>query len=177
MGWMFSTDWPTRRALIDDLLSPPLIGTDKKVIRHCCVGNNLWTLNQRVDENGITYRWIILFKLQKHGKNYPYWGYKSIEETCGPVDITCPLSYIDACTEPYNEYSRNWREEVRKYHVGITQKLKPGDCFVLFCRGFKVIEQKRGNRYLIQELDTHALYSLPRSHLPNIQLVTTGEKQ
>ena len=103
-------------------------------------------------------------------------GYKSIEETCGPVDITCPLSYIDACTEPYNEYSRNWREEVREYHVGITQKLKPGDCFVLYDKAFEIVKQKPGNSYVIRELNTHAIYSLPRKYLANIHLITEKEK-
>ena len=177
MGWMFSTQWPTRRALINDLLSPLSLGSNRKVIRHCCVGNHLWTLNQRVTEDGIERRWIVLFKLQKHGKNYPYWGYKGIHESSGPAEITCPISYIDACTEPGSATAKNWRERVRNHHAARQLKLQPGDCFVLFCRAFEVIQRKAGNRYMIQELDTQAIYSISRKHLPNIQLVTTGEKQ
>ena len=123
MGWLFSERWPTRRGLINEIVSTPADkGGIVKVLRHCCTGNNLWTLNEVVDSDNTTHRFITLYILQKHGRAYPCWGYKDVEETCGPTALTCPVSYIDACTEPANEWSREWREKVRARYAAFLSR-------------------------------------------------------
>lgn len=171
MGWLFSERWPTRRDLINAIVSTPQIQSCK-ALRHCCTGNNLWVLNEVVDSDNTTHRFITLYMLQKHGGTYPFWGYKDIEETCGPVALTCPISYIDACTEPANDWSREWREKVRARHAATKQKLKIGDQFT-FCSGTKNYEVVLDlpNSYGVIEIETGNYYRLKRSQLSLIQLV------
>lgn len=57
-------------------------------------------------------RFIVVCLTQWHPKSYYNFGYKEIEETMGPYQMDCPVSYINECTEPMNEYSAKWREAI-----------------------------------------------------------------
>ena len=78
-------------------------------------------------------RWIEVTLMQCH--NFPgegrSWGYKDMEETMGPCEVSCPLGYLamvpertcppdckrcaeDSCS---GLWARRWRERVRKYHA------------------------------------------------------------
>jgi hypothetical protein len=172
MGWLFSERWLTRRALINEIVSPPADGgVIGKVLRHCCTGNNLWTLNEVVDSDSTTHRFITLYMLQKHGRTYTCWGYKDVEETCGPVVLTCPLSYLDACTEPANEWSREWRKKVRARHAALRQKLDPGQQFTFHGVRYYEIVRKVSDGYEVVALHGGTRHYLSRSQLPRIQLV------
>jgi hypothetical protein len=52
--------------------------------------------------------------MAKHGGSYPYWGYKDIDETMGPVELSCPESYLTMCTAPESDYAYQWRQRVYK---------------------------------------------------------------
>lgn len=67
-----------------------------------------------------TERWIGC-DLMRHQKDYG-WGYKDLDEICGPYYYSCPLKYLDLV--PIETYGGNdeWRENVRQYHARIAQK-------------------------------------------------------
>jgi hypothetical protein len=90
-------------------------------IAHCFVGNNLWVVEETVQQlpNDCvdTWRTIVLFAIERHGKE---WGYKDMTENEGPYHQSCPLSYLEMA--PLNEhhigsYARNWREGVKAFWV------------------------------------------------------------
>lgn len=43
-------------------------------------------------------------------------GYKDMDETCGPCYYDCPMSILDLLTPTDNEYANEWREKCRYYH-------------------------------------------------------------
>ena len=111
MGWLFSNGWSTKKELIDYLCrSEGGHKTLKKSIR----GNRLWIL-QEYQKDGAPVRYIVLMLMGKHPDGYG-WGYKDIDESMGPYEVDCPLSYLDDLTPAANDYSRDWRSAVRKFH-------------------------------------------------------------
>jgi hypothetical protein len=70
-------------------------------------------------------RWIALDLLKCHGG---CWGYKDLDETMGPCELNCPISYIERATEPSNEYARQWRKDVLEAYAesGRGRKLAVG---------------------------------------------------
>lgn len=49
-------------------------------------------------------------------RDYYNFGYKDMDESCGPIESKAPLRMLTGLSEPSNEYARAWRERVRKYH-------------------------------------------------------------
>lgn len=158
MGWLYSERWSTRKDLISHLLD------DKerccKVLKYCCVGNHLWTLNE-LTVDGRKQRFITLFMMQFHGASYPYWGYKDVEETSGPAAYSCPISYIDQCTEPHNDYSRDWRIKVRERHALKNRRLNIKDKFSINNRQYVVCEKLPRSGYVVRQLSTGNIYRMP----------------
>lgn len=42
-------------------------------------------------------------------------GYKDMDETCGPVDCKCPKSILQLLTETDNEWANKWRKRCLEY--------------------------------------------------------------
>jgi hypothetical protein len=133
MGWLYSQRWPARSYLIDHLVS------QTPTLKHCCVGNNLWCVHE---VKGITF--VCLYMMQFHGRSYKYWGYKDVDETAGPYQVNCPLSYLEGLSEPTEGYSAEWRESVREYHARRNRKLPIGTR--LGTNGAYTIIKNLGNR-------------------------------
>jgi len=115
MGWTFCRNW-TRKTLIDYLLSPEYNGNTFKVIAHTCTGNNLWVVFERTPEKEKPYRFIALYLMQNGGDGHG-WGYKDMDESCGPYFYNCPLSYLELATPTHeiSEHGIEWRENVKRY--------------------------------------------------------------
>ncbi len=138
MGWLYSTRWPVRKDLVEHLVS------QTPTLKHCTRGNNLWCVHEVK-----SIRFVCLYMMQFHTKCYPYWGYKDIDETSGPYHVNCPLSYLDGLSEPENEFSKCWRENVRAYHTTRNRKLPVGTR--LGTNGaYKIIESLGNRGYLVK---------------------------
>jgi len=176
MGW---TTYPsiTRRELIADILrglNHENENSKLAVIAHCMVGNNMWGVCERTmktgERAGEAYRFIVLYLIRRYGPDE--WGYKDMDEDCGPNEVSCPLSYLDLApaTTHLGEYSKAWRERVRqhweKQRTGraLARTLKEGDKFqwgqriITFCyrsgRNFVVGDSERGRfRYRITTIE------------------------
>jgi hypothetical protein len=120
MGWSYMHDG-TRKDQIDDILRNANYENDcvaSRVVTHSLRGNNLWMVIEKKDKkSGTDTRFIVLCLLQS-GRRYGCgWGYKDMDEGMGPVAVNCPLSYLDLCTAPMNDYASKWRDRVREYHA------------------------------------------------------------
>jgi hypothetical protein len=118
MGWLFSSRWLERKDLIAHLVENK---GGAKIIKHCCVGNNLWMVMEHEDGK----RSICLVMMRgphNAGKGYTgsdkdWWGYKDVHETAGPYQLSCPESYLMMCTAPENTYAYEWRQRVYARHA------------------------------------------------------------
>ena len=128
MGWTYSEEWAHRKDLIqeriqgNDWINPDTgIRCVNKILAYCMRGNNLWKVVEsfRYDKDGNQIhhnRWIGLDLLQG-GWNQPCWGYKDMDETCGPNAVNCPLAYLEMVKDfPTVSYGIAWRERVLEYH-------------------------------------------------------------
>lgn len=120
MGWT-SSNW-TRAEMIS------AITRATETLKHCCVGNSLWTI-QRWGPEGKKTTAIVLY-LMERGKDE--WAYKDIPETMGPCEVSCPLSYLEECPLPEPPmFAANWRERVKTAHAHAKEAgaMEPGQSF------------------------------------------------
>lgn len=94
-------------------------------------GNDLWVLFKRTSKVAPTdiERFICLFKISRWGQGD--WAYKPVEESMGPLEHSCPVSFIDAAQHPYpNGYPEgyhDWRQTVREFHAKKLRKFNYHD--------------------------------------------------
>ena len=137
MGWLF-TNGTTREAMVQRATRPfggvreeggVKIQWERRVIARSYSGNNLWTVcgEFRGPEGGEltedeSLRFIALFLIRGgHGE----WGYKDVEESMGPLELTCPPKFLDMTPDPgWRWDGRPWRERVREHWAA--KKIKQG---------------------------------------------------
>ena len=126
MGWMIG--WNSKQALVEHLLKQE--GGNCDIVKHSIVGNNLWCLMQR---KGDGLKFVVLFKIGSfRSAGMIEWGYKDIDESCGPCETNCPQYLIDAADPPAGKYAEEWREAVAK-----AREAKRGKASKAFLEGLK----------------------------------------
>lgn len=157
MGWLFSTATigMSKKQFVETRIKPWSDGT--RCVKKATVGNILYTVWER--PGGHKFIGIDLLSYRKKDG----WGYKDMDETCGPCERSCPLSFFDLVPCPPEGYAAAWRERVRAYHAekkgrkeedkklvsGAELELVPG----LKCGGTEIIEatiiENRGKKFLV----------------------------
>lgn len=120
MGWSFLSSMHSKAELIAHLTGPNL-GGKMKTLAKCVRGSTLWAAHEYVVEaNGypLGHRWIGCYLL---GVDQGWWGYKDMDESCGPTEVSCPLSYFDLVPCPIGPYAAPWRERVKAHHAKAAQ--------------------------------------------------------
>ena len=112
MGWLYSRQWATRADLVRHLRRPERFGERCELVRACAAGGHHWYL-ARDRETGL--HWIGL-DLMQSGRG-DGWGYKDMDESCGPTAVDCPLAYLAASHAEPEGFAATWRERVRSYHA------------------------------------------------------------
>jgi hypothetical protein len=112
MGWLYSPRWASRADLVQHLRRPERFGEHLQLVRACVMGSCHWYL-VRVKATGM--HWIGL-DLVKSGRG-DGWGFKDLDESAGPCEVGCPLSYLAAPHAEPVGFAAHWRERVRAYHA------------------------------------------------------------
>jgi hypothetical protein len=125
MGWYYTLG-SSRKDIIDEVTEE---GRNEKTgVTSTCIaryfsGNDLWTV---WEQTGPPFpepqRFICLFMLSR-GRG-DGWGYKPVEESCGPTAVSCPPRFLDMVPEPPNDWGRKWREGVRMYWAARRERLR-----------------------------------------------------
>lgn len=166
MGWLF-TQGQTRHQLIERCSKGWDTDDGAKVVALArqAVGNNLWVVFEKSppvsEANPVAKRFIILFLMQKDG-SYG-WGYKDIDESMGPVEVSCPLKFLDMVPEVPEPYGAAWRERVRAYHARASQKFSIGQTITLTNKLCYVVSSTRPLR--ARSLVSGKEYRIPRRML------------
>lgn len=170
MGWLFSERWPTRASLREHLVNDNGV----KTLKSCWKGNNLWAVQEGTKQDGTVVRFVALYMTAYHGKNLDGWGYKDIDESCGPYHKNCPVSYIEMVEAHEREYgyepvgyAKEWRERVRAYHARGKIELTEGQKIKLYGHEYTVGGPRRGGTYFIYSSDG-MLYNLPRRQFRDV---------
>lgn len=133
MGWTFSPSWPTKSAMIAHCTSPEMMGDKMTTIAKAIRGNALWTVIEYTQDGG-SYpkgsRAILCFLLESDVKRGGGWGYKDMDESMGPCDLSCPIRFLDMVPDP-GGYATEWRAKVRAEAARRGLKFSPGDRLLL----------------------------------------------
>lgn len=130
MGYTF-TKGASKADIIKDILTGGGKPQDFFPLAHKLVGRYLWVVweHNSVDRNA---RFIGLCLLESE-KGFG-WGYKPMEESMGPYEVSCPLQFLEITPLPDSPYASDWREKVRAYHAAksgqltIKKEAPPANC-------------------------------------------------
>ena len=166
MGWLFG--WYERKDLIEHLVN----GNGLKTIKHCFCGNNLWAVQEGTRQDGTTIRFIALYLLKGSPRVHddPHnWGYKYIDESMGPCEQTCPISYIEMVEAHEKEHgygpqsdAAEWRQKVRERCAKLNS-VKPG--MILQYGSFVYTVVKRVGRRFLVDSSNGQRYSMKTRHV------------
>ena len=115
MGWSFAHN-ATRADVIKELTATRAEsnGTTWTTLAHATRGNVLYYVVEITKPEAAPRRFIGVSLLAAE-RGYG-WGSKDMEESMGPCEVSCPLSYLDMVPDP-GSYATKWREHVRAYHA------------------------------------------------------------
>ena len=126
MGWLYGSDWDTQSKMYQHLVDPKRfyratrLGEEPveppiyaKLLNKCMRGKVVWSVWEIPWEikDGRPVR-IIHCDLINNSKEggYMTWGYKDMDETSGPVQVSCPLTFLKlADNPPESLYGNEWR--------------------------------------------------------------------
>jgi hypothetical protein len=114
--------------------------------------------------------------MQSGGKDEG-WGYKSMDESCCPSEVNCPVSLIKQCSEPVHEYASEWRKKVEEWHSEqksskVAQKsIKQGSRVELFGKAFTLIESAGSRKGWIVKDDSGALFRMNSKQVGSCKLI------
>lgn len=149
-----------------------------KTLAHCVRGNILWYVREITGEGLPPNRFIGCSILGTDGEGN--WGSKDMEESSGPHQSSCPLSYLAMVPDP-GHYATEWREGVRKYwanrKVGIkigntpmVLKVQPG--FSVLGKTITEITVQRVGRRIMGYVNGMKVNVVPRRMLIGAEIVT-----
>jgi hypothetical protein len=126
MGWTFGAGMTRREALEESTAGWTTEHSVTTRLARAVRGNTVWSVNETTyaDPAKVTDRWIGCTLLARSSNS---WGYKQMDETSGPNEVSCPLSFLDMVPDPKTTYSTGWRDRVRAYHARVNRKLSIGD--------------------------------------------------
>jgi hypothetical protein len=148
MGWTFIPG-SRRSSVIEELVQHQNWEREdgSKVLRKCLTkcykGSSFKGTLYAVFEDTVTapdgtpdllasHRWIFVAMMQ-YSKRDEGWGYKDMDESMGPCESKCPLSYFEMVPCPDNTSARRWRErcrwdrEVVALKTSLNKKLRKGE--------------------------------------------------
>lgn len=161
MGWTFPHG-ASRSDVINELTAEQ--HTDRRTfrtLRKCFRGNTMYALHESEPVEGPTVRFLVVYLLQRSQGD---WGYKDMDESMEPYYYDCPVSYLDAATEPASEHARKWRAEVRE-RAAVRASKKPckGETWTL--QGCSIPEVKITSLKPLRGLAQGQVYRIKRSLL------------
>lgn len=133
MGWLFGHY--ERRTLIEHLVN----GNGVKTLKHFLSGNNLWCVHEHDGQ-----RWACLYLLRGSPriKDDPCnWGYKDVDETMGPNEISFPYTWLDLLTPTDSKYANEWRARVKARGEKL-QKATVGSKWQGYGHTFEIIKRR-----------------------------------
>lgn len=198
MGWTYCDRWPKATSVRDELrrnlggLLEPLprrtqadavVAAMAESNRRGIVKDALVAYSHRYyaafrPGDGST---TIICSLLNHGNDGTgdCWGYKDMDESCGPTDVDCPLSILDLATDPApNEWATEWRSKVRAYWAERRAVVARANALVV---GAKIhLTNTKDNPFVITSVKplygyraSGIVYRLPRTRISHIEIAST----
>ena len=122
MGWTWSCEHAhynpktnkyciDRKKLCDELYTNDGEKSKLEVIKSCMVGSTYYAAvkaTNKITGHEDVFAGICLTAIDN--KEYYNFGYKDMDETCGPYKFDCPKSILDLLTPTENDCANEWRQ-------------------------------------------------------------------
>ena len=92
MGWTSSSSWVTKQDVVEHVTSQYVWGEKFNILKTSDKGKCFWLLVEYTQGERKGQRFIALFLINRESKE---WGYKDMDESCGPCYYNCPVSFIN----------------------------------------------------------------------------------
>lgn len=164
MGWLFGHY--ERSTLVKHLTD----GNGVKTIKHCLVGNNLWCVHEHDGQ-----RWACLYLLRGSPriKDDPCnWGYKDVDESMGPYEISFPYTWLDLLTPTDSQYANEWRARVKARGEKL-QKAIVGSKWFFRNGGYTVVKRRSPTCWIVKD-DNGYQYRMSSKMLAAANLLPEG---
>lgn len=117
MGWTwqeskFRKDNGTidRNAECDNIINYENDKVKLEVLKSAMKGSVYYAAVKRVDKtNGDSIVFAAVFLTRTDRRSWCDFGYKDMDETCGPCNYDCPKSILELLTETDSQYAKDWR--------------------------------------------------------------------
>ena len=173
MGWLFSPSWPNKETMRRHLTAENGI----KTLKSCWKGNNLWAVQEyeykEGPDAGKVVRFVALY-MCRFGKGEG--GYKDVDESMGPYQTNCPISYIEMVEAHEQEhgygprsYAAEWRESVRAAIAKANRKLQVGMKIKLYGHEYTIGKDLGSRGYLIQ--NSLYDYRMKKSQVKDVEVI------
>jgi len=120
MGWTFYEKPLNVKGDLDRSLTWTSDSGARRVLDSAIVNRTeYYAAVEYVKPDGERHVWCAVFLLKflpKARDGYTF-GYKDMDETCGPNAWRCPVRILDLLTETDNGYANGWRAKCREYHA------------------------------------------------------------
>lgn len=196
MGWLYSSGWPTASAMRDHLREElTKSGCTIKKDALTSYGRRYYAavVNPKLDSGKAHIFVALINSYMESGARW--FGYKDMDEFCGPCEVDCPLSVLDAAdplgddptvwgyktaAEGGFKYATDWRAAVRKYWADkaaartAAKGLKYGD-YVWLTKGrrtmnpFRIVEV--GSKIRGVAADDKQVYRIPKTWIERVEPV------
>ncbi len=131
MGWSWCNSETKEQGianLLKSWVTDPEKGITMSVVAHSLRGATLWSVWERRDRDGTRLERILVCHLTStKGGGF---GSKGMDESMGPCQYNCPLTYLDMVPDP-GGYATAWRAKVRAWHARQKQTFLVGRRYAL----------------------------------------------
>lgn len=116
MGWLFTKDATKQEIIHDQTKGWETPDRIVKCIDYSLRGNTLWIIFEALFKADFKIERFIVCDLLKYEKGYG-WGYKDMDESCGPYYYDCPLKFLKMVPDNgINHINHEWRQKVYAFH-------------------------------------------------------------
>lgn len=172
MGWLEYDISVSPKENMDKIFTVKGEDYEQTVLASCTKGNVYYAaVHQKTKEIDRVLAVVCLYYYSPKRKKGFNFGYKGMDETMGPCKYNYPERYLNMLTEPINEYSRQWREEVRR-RIDLRKrlnKLKAGDKIQFESPVETTSGAKVGDTIIIEKRKkyfVHGFYRWPKQWIP-----------
>ena len=167
MGWLYSYNIRSKKEMVAYLRRPERFGQDHELLRATTIGNNHWYLC-RNKQTGQVY--IGLDKMAGGIKDG--WGYKDMDESVGPCEVDCPLSYLAQASQATG-YAIEWRFNVQDFHAKKSARPDPqaGQVVIYGQTRYKLVRPAGPRRgWNVQRVSDGLYFRMPSKQLAKAHL-------
>lgn len=91
-----------------------------RVLESATIDSTFYAAVERIDKQGVerkVFAVVILIRWEPKARDRNNFGYKDMDETCGPCEARCPERILKLLTPTTSPYAKDWRIRCQKWNT------------------------------------------------------------